>query len=71
MITEQRRTPIDRWVTLVQAEYREIPGLHLTKPQIQRLWGLDAATTDALVSALQASRFLRRTHRDGYVLADR
>src|SRR4029079_17659823 len=30
------------WLTLVQAEYREIPGLRLTKPQVQRLWNLDA-----------------------------
>jgi hypothetical protein len=29
------------WLQLIQSEYREIPGLHLTKPQVQRLWGLE------------------------------
>ena len=30
------------WLQLIRAEYHEIPGLHLTKPQVQRLWNLDA-----------------------------
>jgi hypothetical protein len=54
---------------LIQAEYLEIPGLHLTKPQVQRLWGLDPHTCDAMLDALLAARFLRRNHRDAYVLA--
>jgi hypothetical protein len=57
------------WLQLVQAEYREMPGLHLTKPQIRRLWGLDTVTCDALLDVLETTRFLRRTSRDGYVLA--
>lgn len=61
---------ISQWLRLIQAEYREIPGLHLTKPQMQRLWGLDATTCDALLDALQEARILRRTQRDGYVLAE-
>ena len=55
---------------VVQAEYREMPGLHLTRAQAQRLWGLDATTCAVLFDALVATRFLRRTQRDGYVLAD-
>lgn len=39
MLMEQR-TQSD-WLRLIHAEYREMPGLHLTKPQVQRLWGLD------------------------------
>ena len=27
----------------VKAEYNDLPGMHLTKPQIQRLFGLDRA----------------------------
>ena len=46
-----------------------MPGLHLTKPQVQRLWGLDAATCDVLLDALEANSVLRRTSRNGYVLA--
>ena len=54
---------------VVQAEYLEIPGLHLTKPQAQRLWGLDPFTCDALLDALVAAQFLRCNHRGAYVLA--
>jgi hypothetical protein len=58
------------WLTLIQAEYREIPGLRLTKPQVRRLWNLDHTTCDALLEALERSRFLRRTPKDAYVRAD-
>jgi hypothetical protein len=29
------------WLHLIRAEFLELPGLHLTKVQIQRFWGLD------------------------------
>ena len=61
---------ITQWLRLIQAEYNEIPGLHLTKPQVQRLWGLDPVTCDALLSALEDAQFLRRTHANGYVRRD-
>ena len=61
---------VKEWLSIIRGEYLEMPGLHLTKPQMQRLWGLDAATCDALLNALEATRFLRRTDHDGYVLAD-
>jgi hypothetical protein len=54
---------------VVQAEYLEIPGLRLTKPQARRLWGLDARTCDAVLDALVAAQFLRRNPGDAYVLA--
>lgn len=57
-----------RWMQLIQAEYREEPGLNLTKPQMRRLWGLDESVCDALVDALVASRVLRPSVRDTYVL---
>jgi hypothetical protein len=55
---------------LIRAEYLEIPGLALTKPQVERLWGLDATTSEALLAALVDVKFLRRTLRDAYVRAD-
>ncbi len=58
------------WIAVVQAEYREIPGMSLTKRQVQRLWGFDAPTCDALVDFLETTRFLRRTAKDTYVLRD-
>lgn len=54
---------------VVQAEYLEIPGLNLTKPQARRLWDLDPLTCDALLDALVAAQFLRCNHRGAYVLA--
>lgn len=54
---------------VIQAEYLEIPGLHLTRAQVQRLWGLDPDTCDAMLSTLVDTHFLRRTPRDAYVLA--
>jgi hypothetical protein len=58
------------WLRLIQSEYREIPGLCLTKPQVRRLWSLDDVTCDALVDALEAAKFLRRTPSNSYVMND-
>jgi len=56
------------WLRLVEAEYREIPGLNLTRPQVRRLWGLDDTTCDEVLGTLESRHVLRRTDRDGYVL---
>lgn len=48
----------------VQGEFFEMPGLRVTEPQARRLWGLDAASCAALLSALVDAKFLFRT-RDG------
>jgi hypothetical protein len=58
-----------RLLDLISAEYREMPGLCLTKPQIQRLWRLDPTTCGSAVDALVTAQILRRTVREGYVLA--
>jgi hypothetical protein len=55
---------------VVRAEYLEVPGMHLTKAEMQRLWGLDAQTCDALVATLVGSRFLRLTRHDRYARFD-
>ena len=68
MTSEQ--SAIQDWLRLIRAEYLEMPGLHLTKPQVQRLWTLEPHVCDALLDALVASAFLRRTRRDAYILAD-
>ena len=54
---------------LIRAEYLETPGLALTKAQVERLWGLDAVVSEALLAALVDVKFLRRTVRDTYVRA--
>jgi hypothetical protein len=58
------------WVRLIQSEYAEMPGMHLSKRQAQRLWNLDARSTDAIFNALEASHFLKRMPNDVYVRAD-
>jgi hypothetical protein len=60
---------IHDWLRLIQAEYLEMPGLHLTKPQIQQLWKLEPHLCDALLDALVAAEFLRKTPREAYLLA--
>lgn len=63
-------TTLAEWIRLIRAEYLEVPGLHLTRAQIQRMWGLDATTCDALIRALVETRFLRRTASDRYGRSD-
>jgi hypothetical protein len=54
----------------IKGDYRELPGLRLTKPQVRRIWALDDADCDVVLNALQASHFLRLTPCGLYVLAD-
>ncbi|HKY19874.1 MAG TPA: hypothetical protein VJM31_01530 [Vicinamibacterales bacterium] len=58
------------WVQLIKSEYTEMPGLHLSKRQAQRLWNLDARSTETIFDALEASNFLRRMPNDRYIRAD-
>ena len=61
---------VDAWLPLVKAEFNEMPGMHLTKPQIQRLFGLNQETCDAVVNALEQAEFLRCTENHAFVRAD-
>ena len=63
-------THITDWLQLIRAEYLEIPGLSLTRQQVQRLWGLDLVTTEAVLAALVDVKFLRCTGHHVYVRAD-
>jgi hypothetical protein len=58
------------WINLIRAEYEEIPGLALTKPQARRLWGLDESLCDWLLDEMVTLHFLRKTGEDRYVRAD-
>ena len=55
---------IDDVLQRIQGEFVEMPGLRLTAPQAQRLWGLDREVCTALLRALVDARFLQQT-RDG------
>jgi hypothetical protein len=48
----------------VQGEFLEMPGLRLTEVQARKLWDLDPAACEALLSALVDAHFLFKT-RDG------
>ena len=69
-VAEAQMTTIADWIHLIRSEYLEIPDLHLTRNQVQRLWGLDTVMCDALLEALVDVRFLRRTHAGAYARAD-
>ena len=62
--------PFGRVLDTVRAEFIEMPGLHLTKKQAQRLWALDPGTCEAVLGALEASQFIRFTRGGKYVLGD-
>ena len=64
------QSTIHDWVRLIRAEYLEMPGLNLTKPQIQRLWTLEPQVCDAVVDALVDEDFLKKTQRQAYVLGE-
>jgi hypothetical protein len=67
---QQKIQNVNGWLWLVKSEYTEMPGLHLSKQQAQRLWNLDVRSADVIFNALEASNFLRRMPNDTYMRAD-
>jgi hypothetical protein len=59
--------PVERFVEIVHSEYLEMPGLHLTRPQMRRFLGIDVVTCDRLLEKLEQEKFLRRTKTDQFV----
>lgn len=53
----------------IRGEYLEMPGLRLTAPQAQRLFGLDSETWDAVSGALLDAKFLSHTHNGVFEMA--
>jgi hypothetical protein len=66
---DDRTEPMHDWMNLITAEYQEMPGLRLTKPQVCRLWTLERTVCDDLLDRLVAAHVLERTARDEYILA--
>jgi hypothetical protein len=64
------QTTVADWLQIIRGEYSEIPGLQLTRKQVQRVWGLDPLTCDALLEKLVDVRFLRRTENGAYARAE-
>jgi hypothetical protein len=61
------QTSVADWLQIIRGEFAEVPGLHLTRQQFQKLWGLDGETTSTLLDVLVNTKFLRRTSDEGYV----
>ena len=51
----------------IEGEYREMPGLSVTAPQAERLWGLDSTTCSFVLMTLIERGVLKRTARGTYV----
>lgn len=60
---------VREWLQIIRGEFAEVPGLHLTKKQFQRLWGLDGQTVETVLDVLVGTNFLRHTADDAYVRA--
>jgi hypothetical protein len=56
------------WLMRVEAEFREMPGMQLTEHQMQRLWGFDGPTCNAVVQTLVTRKILRETPTHRYAL---
>jgi hypothetical protein len=61
---------IDEVLQRIQGEFVEMPGLRLTAPQAQRLWGLDRDVCDALLGALVDAKFLAQTRDGAFIRLD-
>lgn len=59
------------WQVAIREQYTSMPALNLTKPQVQRLWGLDEKSATVVLEALVDDDFLRLTPTGRYVRADR
>ena len=58
---------IENAIALMEAEYREMPGLVLTPGQARRLLGLDDSTCRRAIATLTRRRFLKQTAGGAYL----
>jgi hypothetical protein len=61
MITSPHSAPLAGLLQQVREQYREMPGLRLTKPQAMRLFGVAPSVCAAMFRALVMENFLSRT----------
>ncbi len=63
--------PVQHVARAIRAEYLELPGLSLTRAQVQRLYSIDGTISEAILAALVDLNFLVRTEAGRYVRAER
>jgi hypothetical protein len=56
-----RSAPLGALLQQVREQYRDMPGLKLTKPQATRLFGVAPSVCAAMLRALVMENFLSRT----------
>jgi hypothetical protein len=56
------------WVQLIRQQFQQTPHLCVTAEQASRLWGLEAAELDAVLSAFVDAHLLNRTRGGAYSL---
>jgi hypothetical protein len=54
-------------VNRIRMEYLEMPGLALTSGQARRMWNLDPALCDAVLSTLVREEFLSETRHGAFL----
>ena len=62
-------TELREWLHLIRGEFTEIPDLRLTQTQVEKLWGLEPTTAQAILGALVDVGFLRKTRQGAYLRA--
>ena len=62
-------TSFEAVVLRARAEYLEMPGLQLTVAQAARLWQLNLASSEGVLSLLVERRFLMKTRGAAYARA--
>lgn len=65
MLTSQRDPRMNLLARRIEAEFRELPGLRLTRWQAARLWTMEPTECDAVLAALVRAKVLRETP-DGF-----
>jgi hypothetical protein len=69
MLIFPRATPLAALLQRVREQYREMPGLNLTKSQATRLFGVAPSVCAAMLRALVMEDFLSRTGDGAFVLS--
>ena len=67
MITSDRSAPLGTLLERVREQYREMPGLGLTKLQATRLFGVAPSVGAAMLRALVRENFLFRSEAGVFV----
>jgi len=59
---------VSDWVQLIRQQFQQTPHLCVTAEQASRLWGLETAEVEAVLSAFVDAHLLNRTRGGAYTL---